>query len=361
MRFVLLVACIGLTWVLGAPNARAQNTMLTEQVSFEVDGNTLTGLLDVPADKTARALVIFVHGYGATRVVEQNWYSDLRSRFAARGVASFVWDKPGSGASEGDFDINQPVADSAREVIEAAAFLRARNAPGAERIGLWGVSRAGWIAPLALAEDPELAFWISVSGVDDKETFGYLLASNWTIKGYDQARIGDLLAQWRRGTEIIAEGGSYADYLVATEDYRADPFVQFVIGGNATLSEDTFLAQRAAWQASPPSFDPETGLVIYVDDFARLLSEIDVPVLALFGEKDMSVDWRSSGRLYEQTIGTNPNAGLTIRTFPDGNHNLHQSETGGFEEMLDILNRPRMVPGYYEAITNWMDALLEDS
>lgn len=359
MRFALVFVLVVLA---STPFAETltKKGMLTERVSFEVNGNKLTGLLDVPADNEARALVIFVHGYGATNVVEQNWYYDLRSRFVAGGVANFVWDKPGSGASEGDFDINQPVADSAQEVVAAAAFLRARNVPGADRIGLWGVSRAGWIAPLAMAQDPNLAFWISVSGVDEKETFGYLLASNWKIKGYDEARIDHLLAQWQRGTEIIAEGGSYADYLEATQDYLADPFVQFVIGGNAALSEAEFQARRADWQRSPPKFDAETGLMIYVDDFARLLSEIDVPVLALFGEKDMSVDWRSTKKLYKETIGNNPKASLTVKTFPNGNHNLHQSETGGFEEMLEILNAPRMVPGYYEIIATWMDTVLAD-
>src|SRR5688572_31646632 len=47
---------------------------------------------------------------------------------------------------------------------------------------------------------------------------------------------------------------------------------------------------------------------------------------SLFGEKDRNVDWRKTRALYAETIGRNPRARLTVRTFPDGNHNLHRSE-----------------------------------
>lgn len=231
-------------------------------------------MLDTPTNGPAHALVILVHGYGETDAIAQNWYYDLRARFADLGISSFVWDKPGCGASEGTFDADQPVMSSAAEVVAAAAFLRAIDAPGAQKIGLWGISRAGWIAPLALSQDKRLAFWISVSGVDDKESFGYLLASNWRIEGYGE-------------------------------------------------------------------------------------DEIDL-LFALFGEKDSIVDWRSTRKLYEATIGSNPNADLTIKTFPNGNHNLHQSDTGGFKEMISILSAPRTVPGYYDAITLWLEDIVED-
>ena len=69
----------------------------------------------------------------------------------------------------------------------------------------------------------------------------------------------------------------------------------------------------------------------------------------------MSVDWRTSKALYEATIGANPNASLTVRTFPGANHNLHQSATGGFREMLEILNAPEFAPGYYDVILEWLE------
>lgn len=335
--------------------ASAADVMRSEVKQFRVGENLLSGLLSSPASGSADALVIIVHGYGKTNVIDQEWYREFRARLAGIGVASFVWDKPGSGRSEGQFDANQPVASSADEVVVAAQFLRAIDAPGAEQIGLWGVSRAGWIAPLALARDEELAFWISVSGVDDKESFGYLLESNWRLSGYSEKRIDRLLAQWKDGNRAVVEGKDYAEVLELTRDYRADPFVLDVVGGEQAISELVFDRQQKTWQELAPTVDPSTGLMIYVDDFATVLSSVNVPVLALFGEKDLTVDWRAAKSLYEQTIGQNPNASLRIKTFPDGNHNLHRSKTGGYHETLEILREPRMVAGYYETVLRWLE------
>ena len=337
-----------------AASADSSGDMQSETMRFRVGDNVLSGLYSQPENRPAEALVIIVHGYGRTNVVEQNWYHELRARLAGIGVASFVWDKPGSGRSEGRFDPNQPVASSADEVILAARFLRSIDAPGTQRIGLWGVSRGGWIAPLALSRDDDLAFWISVSGVDAKESFGYLLESNWRLAGYSEQRINRLLAQWTDGNRAAAAGKTYNEVLALTPDYRSDPFVLSVVG-EAAFSETTFAQQQETWQRLAPAVDPRTGLMIYVDDFEALLSSLDVPVLALFGEKDSIVDWRSTRSLYEHTIGRNPAASLIIRTFPDGNHNLHRSETGGYHEMLEMLKNPEPVDGYYDAILAWLE------
>lgn len=328
--------------------------MTTETVSFDADSLRLSALLDQPTAQSAYAVVVIVHGYGETRVVEQNWYYDLRTRLAERGIASFVWDKPGCGTSEGTFDPDQPVASSAQEVLAAAAYLRRRRVNGSGNIGLWGVSRAGWIAPLALSQDRDLTFWISVSGVDDKESFGYLLESNWRIEGYSEARINRLLSEWRNGNALALAGASYDDFLAQTRGYRTDPLVRYLNGSDNEVSQEAYSAVVEKWKAEPPVFDTETGLQVYVPAFSELLSSLDVPVLALFGEKDTSVNWRATKRLYENTIGTNPNASLTIQTFPDANHNLHQSRTGSFKEMIEILSAPTMAPGYYDTILGWL-------
>lgn len=333
--------------------AWAQPYMTSEQLSFEVAGNTLEGRLDLPIDGDAEALVIFVHGYGPTNVIEQNWYWDLRARFATLGVASFTWDKPGSGLSEGTFDIDQPVEDSAAEVLAAATMLRKRGVPGAERIGFWGISRAGWIVPLAMAQDSGFAFWISVSGTDDKESFGYLLRSNWRIMGYSDDQIERLYEGWLASVRLTADGAPYADYQAATAAYYRDPLVQRFAG--PMPSKAGYEAVVSAWRQNPPVIDPDTGLVVYVEGFRDILNKVDAPVLAIFGEKDMSVDWRATKSLYEATLGEDPDSDLTVLTFPDGNHNLHVAETGGYDEMLRIIGEGHeMVPGYYEALMDFI-------
>ena len=327
--------------------------MKTEPFEFVADGKALRGVIDLPDGRAPRAVLLFVHGYGRTDVVAQGWYHDLRSRFTDLGIATVVWDKPGCGTSDGTFDIGQPVASSAREVAAAVRQIREKTLPGVTKIGLWGISRAGWIAPLAMAQDPGIRFWISVSGTDDKENFPYFIESNFRIEGRSEAQIRQLMSEWRRGFELTAHGGTFEAYLAATQTLRHDPFMT-LLTGSPDPSRTEFLEDQGRFRSGRFKVDEATGLMIYVPGFRDLLAHLDVPVLALFGEKDRNVDWRKTRALYTETIGRNPRARLTVKTFPDGNHNIHRSTTGGYREMLQILKDPRMSEGYYETILEWL-------
>lgn len=327
--------------------------MRTEPFEFVADGKTLRGVIDRPAGREPAAVVLFVHGYGRTDVVKQGWYHDLRTRFTDLGLATVVWDKPGCGTSEGTFDIAQPVASSAREVVAAVRQVREKTLPGVETIGLWGISRAGWIAPLAMAQDRGIGFWISVSGTDDKENFPYFIESNFRIEGRSDEQVKVLMNEWRRGFELTARGGTFEAYLEATKTLRHDPFMVF-LSGSPDRDRVEFLEEQRRFGAGELEVDDETGLMVYVPGFRALLGRLDIPVLALFGEKDRNVDWRKTRALYTETIGRNPKARLTVRTFPDGNHNLHQSATGGYREMLELLKSPVVSDGYYETMVEWL-------
>lgn len=344
---VLSLLAVGMS--AGAAQAAGMNT---RSFVFVSAGKHLSGFVDLPADGAARATILIVPGYGKTDVAGRTSYFDLRSLFTSIGIATVIWDKPGCGKSEGVFDPDQSVDSSATEVLDAIREIRARGLPGSGRIGLWGISRAGWIAPLAIARDAGIAFWISVSGTDAEENFPYLLESNLRIEGRSEPEIAHLVGQWKRGFAITSRGGTFENYLTATQDLRRDPFMTFLSDG-APATKASFLAEQARFTSGAFKVDPRTGLMIYVPDFDALLRRLNVPVLALFGEKDRNVNWRSTMALYARTIGRNPRASLTIRTFPDGNHNLQQAPTGGLREMMQMTER-RPADGYQQSMVDWL-------
>lgn len=340
-----------------APPAENIETRFTpgSTVDFEFAANeiTLSGIFDTPATAESEALILFVHGYGESNIREWNSYADLRQRFNQIGIATAVWDKPGQGRSEGAFDINQSVYSSAEEVLQAAEHLREMNAPGSEKIGIWGVSRAGWIAPLALSGDPDLEFWISVSGTTAEDNFAYLLLSNLPYEGGTANQSATYEDEWRKGCELFRTGESFDRYKMATQSLRADEYI---------------LNQRGAWQTRPqyeaqqqtceagrcPNIDSKMCSYIFIEDFEPMLSGLNVDTLAIFGEKDLNVDWRKTRRVYQNTIGQNPNATLQIATFDDADHNLHISETGSIREMQSMTH-PRKSDGYYETQIEWLE------
>lgn len=322
-------------------------SLTTREFSFTSGGNTLSGLYDTPANQPARALLIIVHGYGRSDIAGQTSWYNLRSRFTALGIATAIWDKPGCGKSTGTFDANQSVQSSATEVIDAITALQKAGLPGAHRPGLWGISRAGWIAPLAMAQNPDIGFWISVSGTDALENFAYLLETNLRIEGRPEPDVARITGEWRRGFTIMSTGGSYTDYLKATETLRNDPFMVWLNGG-ATGTEAGYLSGQKPFLSGAATVDKATGLQVYVPGFAEVLARIDAPVLAVFGERDSNVDWRKTSALYRATLRR-----LTVKSFNDGNHNIQQCGTGGLREMMEMIER-KPCAGYYEAMDDWL-------
>ena len=78
-----------------------------------------------------------------------------------------------------------------------------------------------------------------------------------------------------------------------------------------------------------------------------------MPVLALFGENDSQVDWRKTKKLYEETIGENPDSGLSVKVFKNCNHNLQKCITCGYQEDLSAL-KWQACDNYYETMESWL-------
>jgi dipeptidyl aminopeptidase/acylaminoacyl peptidase len=327
--------------------------MKTDNFEFKFNGNKLTGFLDLPEGRDPSAIVILVPGYGKTNFSEHNWYYDsLRSNFTQLGIACCEWDKAGCGKSEGAFDINQPVQSSAKEVLAAIEELKRRNISGSDKIGLWGISRAGWICPLVIEAIPSIAFWISVSGTDDKENFGYLLESNLQIEGRSESEAKLLVSEWQRGNEVFRNGRSFEEYLKAIQNIRKDSFCVSYFGYGKENKEDYLRNQnKFINEQHHDEYDKETGLMIYVPNFRETLMKINCPVLSISGEKDCNVDWKKTIALYKETIGSNKNADLTIKTLPDCNHSIIKCKTGGIHESI---NKWEYGDGYLETIRTWL-------
>lgn len=353
VRFALFGAITGLLCLASACARTPDQPMTTADFTFESSGQTLSGRIDLPPSGKAEALIIFVHGYGPTDIRGWDMYRELRTRFADIGIASVTWDKPGQGLSEGAFDINQPVAESAQEVLDAAAYLRASGVPGAENMGIWGISRAGWIAPIAMSQDNGFSFWISVSGTTAEDNFFYLVMSNLPYEGGSLAEAEALAAEWKRGFDVFRTGGSFDKYRAETANLWANEYISRMMnGGYSREAYETAQADYLAGRSDPP-LDPETGMWIYVTGFDEMLSGLDVDVLALFGERDLNIDWRKVRALYGATIGENPDASLTVREFADANHNIDLAETGSLSEMETMSERVK-ADGYYDVQVEWL-------
>ena len=196
LAFLAMVACT---------SAKNETPMITSDFEFISGDKKLSGIIDQPKEGPTHALIVFVHGSGMTDIRRENRYFDLRSRFVGLGIACVMWDKPGQGKSEGIFDENQPLEESAKEVLDAITWLRANKIPGVKKIGLWGSSRGGWVAPMAMAQAQDIHFWISVSGVAAEDNKYYLMKSNLPLEGHTKEETEMLMEEWKKDVKFLCK------------------------------------------------------------------------------------------------------------------------------------------------------------
>jgi uncharacterized protein len=350
---IRIILIIGIFFLI-ANSLVAQNDMQTDTFSFEFEGKKLIGVLDFPTHQKPCGIILIIQGDGKSNVVAGNWFYDMRTQFVKLGYACCAWDKIGCGKSEGKY-FQQSVQNNAKEVLCAINELNHRNIPGTNRIGLWGISRAGWICPLVIQKYPSISFWISVSGTDDKESFSYLLETNLKIDGRTESQAKQLTDEWIKGTKAFLTGESASKYLSLTKNLRKDKFYKKHFGpSQAWIIRLAYKGYQKKHLKEPHIFDEESGLEIYVNDFEKVLNNIKCPVLAIFGEKDTRVDWKKTMTLYEKTLGQDSNSILTIKTFADGDHGLTKSLTGAINEKKD---KRINCDGYFEAMSLWLKGI----
>ncbi|GIJ41610.1 alpha/beta hydrolase family protein [Micromonospora andamanensis] len=132
---------------------------VSTELSFRHDGDQLVGDLVRPPGPGPYPAVVFVEGSGPGGRDLGEW----PTRLAAAGFASLAYDKPGSGASTGDWT-RQRLTDRAEETLAAVRALRRQPDVRADAVALIGHSQGGWVAPLAASRSDLVAAVVCVSG-----------------------------------------------------------------------------------------------------------------------------------------------------------------------------------------------------
>lgn len=138
-----------LTLTRGATTEQGDRLALAEtETTFFSDGLALHGKLVMLRGGRPKALAVWIDGSNNDPSTDDAvWPYEL----ARRGVAVFVYDKRGTGASAGALsaDFHVRARDTAAAVTEAR-----RLAPGVGKVGVIGGSQGGWVAPLTATLTP---------------------------------------------------------------------------------------------------------------------------------------------------------------------------------------------------------------
>ncbi len=236
----------GFTW---AERSAVRLDLPEEGIWIRSGDLRLRGKLVVPLGPGPHPGVVLVHGSEAYSAVD--FYPDPYL-FAAHGLATLVFDKRGTGGSDGTYTQNFHVL--ARDVVAAVAALRRRPEVDAGRIQLEGGSQAGWIIPLAAAEDGRIESLLVDYGpmvaVAQEDRWGYVYQLREKGFGEEAIRQADRLQDALDATFRHREG-AWGALGRARDRARGTDWFEAARGSDSALG---FLADhpRVPLWAAPP-------------------------------------------------------------------------------------------------------------
>jgi dipeptidyl aminopeptidase/acylaminoacyl peptidase len=269
------------------------------------DGTRLAATLTLPPGPGDFPAVVAVHAAsGGTRAAPL--LEHLASFLPSLGVATFIYDRRGEGASGGS-----PGARLAVLAADAwAAVSVTAEQPGVRPhcIGLWGHSQGGWIAPMAAAGNDMVAFLIVVaaSGVTPHDQMIYATANLMREAGYAEGQIARATGLRNRLHELARGPGSVteAEQLIreaSTEPWYALTYLPDPASGN----KESALEDEAAFE--------------WDLDVASALAQLRIPVLLFHGETDRWVPIEESIQVWRTALDQH-GARLTLARLPGCGH-----------------------------------------
>jgi pimeloyl-ACP methyl ester carboxylesterase len=263
-------------------------------VSFQGSGGiTLHGtILDPVHAQGGRPGVVLVSGSGTGPRTETQ--PDAIA-FAQQGLSALIYDKRSVGYSAFQRNYSQ-LADDA---LAAVQTLRAHAGVDPKKVGIWGISEGGWVAPLAAARSADVAFVIVVGA----NAISPLQQQTWSVANtlHQEGVSGSLLN-------------------------HAEPTMFRLV---ATVG----IYQEAYYDA------------------AAVLRHVRQPLLGVWGSDDQSTPPGQNPPLFAQALQQGGNTHYTFRFFPGASHDIHQSSDGG------VTSLPELAPGYAELVGSWVQAV----
>lgn len=303
--------------------------LVVRETSIDRTGVKLAGRLVLPAGRQPVPVVVLIHGSESFSALD---FYALQRVLPAAGIGVFVFDKRGTGASTGTFTMDFSVlADDAVAAMQAARRLAGERAA---RIGYYGTSQGGWIAPLA-----------AIRAKVDFVIVGYGLAVSPIEEDQEEAELDMRLHDY--GPETTAKALEVVDAAenMMQSDFSAESVGRFqsvrakyqneawfkYLHGNAS-----YFALSMPLETLKSEVGPMLANVPWNYDSMAVLRQQTIPQLWILGADDLSApSAETAARLHELAAHGRP---ITVAIFPRAEHGIYEFETDAEGNRLDTRN-----------------------
>jgi len=326
-----------------------------EEVAFGHDDVKLAGTLTTPRGAGPFPAVVLISGSGAqTRDEDVNGFkvfATLADALTRAGIAVLRYDDRGVGKSTGPMDVI--TTDYAADVLAAVDLLTSRPAVRTDGIGLVGHSEGALVAALTATRSADVSYVVLIAGttVPGDQVVRAQAEAIVRANGGGAEQVAAVRAQQDRLFAAVRTGEGWdeleararaqgqAQIAALTEAQRqalGDP-EQYLEG----LIARQLAGARSSWYRFFIDYDP-----------AVVLRDVTVPVLAVFGGRDLQV-LVDQNRPVLESLFVGERAGLlTVRTYESANHLFQEARTGLPAEYAALPKA--FVTGFADEVAAWI-------
>ncbi|WP_228002989.1 alpha/beta hydrolase family protein [Nocardia australiensis] len=310
----------------------------SDEVTYRSGDITIAGTLTKPQGDGRFPAVLMITGSGPQdrneEILGHKSFLLIADTLTRAGYAVLRVDDRGVGGTGGKLD-DANYTDLADDAAAGVSFLRARPDVDPARVGLFGHSEGGYLAPLVASRpDSGVAFAILMAGpavvgadvvVEQTKLIGAAEGTPADELDTQVRDTADLMALVRTGDIAGAKELAHRQNAAAPENKRA--------------KDSDIDAQFTPYFAALVGYDP-----------APALQAMRVPVLAFYGGKDLQVPAAQNEQPMRTNLSADPDA--TVLTFPGLNHLMQPTETGKPSEYSTI--ETTTSPEVLSYITTWL-------
>lgn len=267
-------------------------------------------------------------------------------RYDDRGVA-------GSTGSRAGLTLDEIASDASA----ALDFLEGRDDVDPGRIGLLGHSEGGLVSAKLGASDDRVSFIVDMAG-PAAPGMDVLRAQNEAILragGQDEDIITSYGAFLAEFYPLVLESDEEAAVALATEYFTSlwdlmSEDVRELAGG-----EDEFVQRQVDGLVDPLIRDPDGApwfRSFFAYDPGPDWSQITVPVLGLFGGKDVQVLAEQNEPALRAALDAAGNQDYEVVVLPDANHLFQAAESGAITEYSAL--EPAFTADFLPTIVDWV-------
>jgi dienelactone hydrolase len=292
-----------------------KDTFEVSEVEFQSDGLCITGKLFVPSGEREFPAVVILHGGSSNVKSHRSTSTYFARRFVNRGIAVLIYDKRGTGDSDGEvskcmFD------DYVIDAINAVKFLKQQDKLNPGQVGLFGPSQGGRIAALAAARSTDVAFVVSAAGplVSIADVCYYSAIDFLNSNDITDSLMNLVNPLWQEHFALVEKRDT-------TGLNKLDEKIEEFYGVVDTI----FLPSKFEMLDSLGDFQPMYNSMSR--DYITELSNVKVPWLSIYAEFDNATPVKASIKVLKEQVEIGGNENYEIEIVPNVNHMFIDLET----------------------------------